>query len=188
MATAGKVTLAEFLALPETEPGSELVDGEVMQKPMPTLAHTIIQHLLSLVIGLYLRSNPIAIAGPELRCILGPPGQEEPRLPDFVVIAIARLAGAHGGDPFRGAPDLAVEILSPDDRMIRVMEKVQFYLENGVRLVWVINPEARTVMVLSNMTESRILNEDETLDGGDVLPGFSTLVRDILPSHDLLRR
>lgn len=187
MATTERLTLAEFLALPETEPGSELVHGEVMQKPMPTLAHTIIQHLLSLVIGLYLRSNPIAIAGPELRCILGPLGQEEPRLPDFVVIAIARLAGAFGSDPFHGAPDLAVEILSPDDRMIRVMEKVQFYLESGVRLVWVINPTARTVMVLSNLTESRILNEDETLDGGVVLPGFSTLVRDILPSPDLLR-
>jgi Uma2 family endonuclease len=188
MAKTGKMTLAEFLALPETEPGSELIGGEVLQKPMPTLAHTIIQHLLSLVIGLYLRSNPIAIAGPELRCIFGPPGREEPRLPDFVAIAIARLAGAFGNDPFHGAPDLAVEILSPDDRVIRVMEKVRFYLENGVRLVWVIDPDARTVMVFSTLTESRILSEDDTLDGGDVLPGFSTPVREILPSADLLRR
>jgi Uma2 family endonuclease len=81
----------------------------------------------------------------------------------------------------QGPPDLAVEILSPDDRMIKVMAKVEFYLANGVRLVWVINPEARTVIVMSSPTESRTLHEDDVLDGGDVIPGFSVPVRDILP-------
>jgi Uma2 family endonuclease len=185
VATTTKLTLDEFLALPETKPGSEYVNGEVVQKPMPTLAHMIVQHLLSLVVGLYLKASPIGIAGPELRCVFGPPGQELARLPDFVVTATDRLRGARGDEPFRGAPDLAVEILSPDDRMVQVMEKVTFYLANGVRLMWVVNPEARTVMVMSSPSSSRILTEDETLDGGDVLPGFSTPVRDILPPRDL---
>lgn len=127
------------------------------------------------------RTNPIAIAGPELRCIFGPMGQTSARLPDFVVIAASRVQGTRGSEPFRGAPDLAAEILSPDDRMLQVMAKVRFYLDNGVRLVWVIDPEARTVMVMSSPAASRILSEGDILDGGEVLPAFRTAVREILP-------
>lgn len=70
--------------------------------------------------------------------------------------------------------------------MVRVMDKVTFYLTNGVRLAWIINPEARTVTVATTPAASRTLFEDDTLDGGDVLPGFSTPVRDMLPPPDLL--
>jgi Uma2 family endonuclease len=188
MTTTSKLTLEQYLKLPETKPYSEFVDGEVVQKAMPTLAHSIIQHLLSVVFGLYFRTNPIAIGATELRCIIGPPGRELAHLPDFVVIAIDRLRGLAGDRPFYGAPDLAVEILSPDDRMVDVMAKVTFYLENGVRLVWVINPVGRTVLVMATPSELRILGEDDTLDGGAVVPGFSTTVRDILPPAGLLEQ
>ncbi|MBI2760251.1 MAG: Uma2 family endonuclease [Chloroflexi bacterium] len=185
MTTAAKITLAEFLAREETEPGSEYVDGEVVQKPMPTLAHMMVQHLLSLVVGLFLRSTPIGIAGPEPRCTFSAGEHELSRLPDFVFIAAERLEGANGSDPFVGAPDLAVEILSPDDRMSKVMEKLRLYLSSGVRLVWLIDPRLRTVMVMTAPNQSRILTEDEILDGGDVMPGFSTVVRDLLPPPEL---
>jgi Uma2 family endonuclease len=181
MATTAKLTLDEFLKLPETKPASELVDGEVVQKTMPTYAHAIIERLLSLAVSLFLREHPIGDGGPEFRCIFGPAGQERAFVPDFVFVTAERLQGLRGDQPFRGAPDLAVEILSPDDRWIEVMEKVRFYLENGVRLVWVINPEARTVMVMWSPSASRFLSEDETLDGSEVLPGFSAPVHDILP-------
>jgi Uma2 family endonuclease len=83
--------------------------------------------------------------------------------------------------PFYGAPDLAVEILSPDDRMTRVQRKVRFYLANGVRLLWLIDPDNRIVTVMSTPDQSLVLTEDDELDGGDVLPGFRVPVRDILP-------
>lgn len=185
MATNVKLTLEEFLALPETEPASELIDGDVVQKPMPTFEHGIIQRLLSFVFTLYLRTHPDGEAGSEVRCIFGPPGHERPYVPDYVFVWDARRRGLLRAQPFRGAPDLAVEILSPDDRMVLVLDKVAFYLAHGVRLVWIVNPDARTVTVMTTPSLSRTLFEDEVLDGGEVLPGFSAPVRDILPPPDL---
>ena len=185
MTTKPKLTLEEFLELPETEPASELIDGDVVQKPVPTFEHGIIQRLLSFVFTLYLRAHPNGEAGSEVRCIFGPPGHERPYVPDYVSVWDARRRGLRKGQPFRGAPDLAVEILSPDDRMVRVLDKVAFCLAHGVRLVWIINPDARTVMVMTTPLIARTLFEDDVLDGGEVLPGFSTPVRDILPPPDL---
>lgn len=185
MATTTKLTLEQFLALPETEPASELIDGEVVQKTMPTLYHTIIQRLLSFVFTVYLREHPIGEAGPELRCLFGSRQPNQARLPDFMFVSSDQLRGVAGDEPLPDAPDLAVEILSPDDRMSRVMRKVRFYLANGVRLVWLIDPVRRTVHVLNQgLTEPNVLGiytDEDTLDGGDVLPGFSVPVRDILP-------
>lgn len=185
MATTSKMTLVEFLRLPETEPASELIDGEVVQKPMPTFEHGIIQRLLSFVFTLYLRDHPNAEAGSEVRCIFGPLGNERPYVPDFIFVWEARERGLRAARAFYGAPDVAVEILSPDDRMVDVMDKVLFYLANGVRLAWIINPRARTVMVMTTATASTLVAEHERLEGGAVLPGFSTAVRDLLPPADL---
>lgn len=184
MSTVAKLSLEEFLALPDTKPGSEYINGEVVQKPMPDTDHAIVQRLLSFVFTLFLRAHPIADGGPEWRCIFGPTGKEWGRLPDFALVLQERLRGVRGDEPFRGAPDFAVEIMSPDDRMSDVLDKVRFYLEHGVRLVWVIDPRTRTVLVWSSWGSPRLLTEEDTLDGGDVLPGFSSPVRDILPAPE----
>jgi Uma2 family endonuclease len=185
MSTGTKLTLEDFLSLPETKPGSEYLAGEVVQKSMPTTDHAIIQRLLSFVFGLFLRAHPIAEGGPEWRCIFGPAGQEWGRLPDFALVLRERLRGTRGDGPFFGAPDFAVEIMSPDDRISDVLDKVRFYLENGVRLVWLIDPRTRTVMVWSTWDEAHIFTEEDTVDGGDVLPGFTVSVADILPPRDI---
>jgi Uma2 family endonuclease len=138
MATTTKLTVEEFLALPETKPGSELVDGEVVRKAEPNVAHMMTQQSISVAVGAFLRQHPIGIAGPEGHCVLGPPGGEHALLPDFLV-----------------------------------------------RLVWLIDPQSRTLTVMTSVSEARILSEDDTFDGGDVLPGFRCAVRDILPPTDL---
>lgn len=185
MSTGTKLSLAEFLALPETKPGSEYADGEAVQKPLPTTDHAIIQRLLSPVFSLFLRAVPIADGGPEWRCVFGPPGRERGRLPHFALVLREWLRDTRGDGPFLGAPDFAVEIMSPDDRISDVLDKVRFYLENGVRLVWLIDPATRTVLVWSSWGEARLLTEEDTIDGGELLPGFSVPVREILPSLDL---
>ena len=153
-----------------------------MQKTMPTWNHGVIQRLLSFVLTLYLRAHSVGDAGSEIRCIFGPPGAERPYVPDYVFVRADRLQ--RGQQHFLGAPDLAVEILSPDDRMTSVMDKVRFYLAHGVRLVWLIDPDRRTVTMMTPPDITHILTEDEMLDGGNVLPGFSCTVRDILPPVD----
>lgn len=184
MAISTKLTLDEFLALPETKPAGEYFDGTVVQKPMPTFAHGVIERLLGLLIGLYLRQHPIGDGGPEIRCIFGPMGRERALVPDFVFVRADRLRGMRGNEPFHGAPDLAVEILSPDDRMSAVLAKIRFYLTHGVRLVWLLDPDTRTITVYTSLGASRMLAEDETLDGGDVLPGFRARVAELLPAPD----
>jgi Uma2 family endonuclease len=181
VATTEKLTLEQFLALPETKPGSEFIDGEAVQKSMPTIVHGIIQRLLSFVFTLYLQAHPIGEAGPEWRCVFGPPGAERAPLPDFVFVLTEHMDRDSLDGPHRGAPDLAVEVLSPDDRPGSVAGKIMFYLLNGVRLVWLIDPVARTVQAFTRNGAVRELDEDATLDGGDVMPGFAVVVRDILP-------
>jgi Uma2 family endonuclease len=79
----------------------------------------------------------------------------------------------------RLAPDLAVEILSPSNKAIEILDKVEDYLESGTRLVWVVEPRRRSVTVYRSRNEIRLLRENEELDGADVLPGFSIRVSDI---------
>lgn len=181
MTSSAKHTLAQFLALPETEPGSEFVDGGGIQKSMPSTAHIYIQQMLSLFVGLFLRDHPLGLAGPEWRCVFGPPGEEVARLPDFAFVTTEHLARDSWDGPHLGPPDLAVEILPPDDEPGEVAAKVSFYLANGVQRVWLFNPATRTVRVFAPDGSSVLLREQETLDGAPLLPGFQVRVGDLLP-------
>ena len=182
MTTKPKLTLDEFLALPETEPASEYVCGEVIQKPTPTFAHSLLQAFFVVVLSQFLRTSGLGWrVGPELRCVFGPPGRERPYVPDVVVISRERLPE---GDtrrvvPFRAPPDVAIEILSPDQPMGRFTDKIDFYLRHGVRLIWVVDPPAETVTVHAPDADPVTLTVDDTLDGGTVLPGFTVAVADI---------
>jgi Uma2 family endonuclease len=176
MAVQSRITLEEFLRLDETEPASEYACGEVYQKPMPNRPHAGIQGFLIAMLFPFLERTKLGEVFPELRCIFGPPGKTRAYVPDLVYVTRERLT-----DDFylRTAPDLAVEILSPDQHMVQFMAKIQFYLLHGVRLVWIIDPARGTVAVMAPGEDVRTLAAGETLDGGDVLPGFSVEVADI---------
>ena len=78
-----------------------------------------------------------------------------------------------------GAPDLAVEVVSPSDTIAQVEDKVAEWLEAGARMVWVVSPKLHTVTVYRSLTDIETLTEKDTLDGGDVVPGFSIAVAEI---------
>ena len=78
-------------------------------------------------------------------------------------------------------PDLAVEVVSPNDRVYELEEKLGDYRKVDVPLVWVIYPESRTVLVYRHDGSVSLLQEDDELSGEDVIPGFRCLIRDILP-------
>ncbi len=77
------------------------------------------------------------------------------------------------------APDFAVEVLSPTNRIGEIREKIALYQRAGVSLVWLVQPRARTVTVYAAGQEPRTLREGDVLDGGDVIPGFRLPVADI---------
>lgn len=103
------------------------------------------------------------------------------RSPDVSFIATERLPHGRVPEDFPDlAPDLAVEVLSPDDRPRPVLDKVGEYLAAGTRLVWVIDPRRQRAAVYRSLTDVRQVGPDEALDGEDVLPGFTCLLTDLL--------
>ena len=77
------------------------------------------------------------------------------------------------------APDLAVEVLSPSDRMADALAKIAMYLDAGVRLVWLVDPASQTVSIFRPDAIPTKLAADEILDGGEVLPDFAVAVVEI---------
>jgi Uma2 family endonuclease len=95
--------------------------------------------------------------------------------PDAAVVRSERVPARQRGF-YEVAPDLTVEVMSPDDSYHYVHGKVMEYLEAGVRLVWVVDPERQTITVYQADRSGQILTIDDALDGGDVLPGFTVPV------------
>jgi Uma2 family endonuclease len=132
---------------------------------------------LSHVLFEFLARNPLGEVLTELRCVFGPAGGLRTYVPDVVYVARLHLPRERH---LHRAPDLAIEILSPDQHWPQFVDKIQFYLLHGVKLVWVIDPASRTIAVQAPGQEGRILGAGDVLDGGDVLPGFRIPVDNIL--------
>jgi Uma2 family endonuclease len=102
------------------------------------------------------------------------------RAPDAAFVSAARIPASGLPDGyFPGAPDLAAEVVSPNDTASEVQAKVADYLAAGSRLVWVIYPDLRQVAVFDAARANRILSAGDQLDGGDVLPGFSLALAEL---------
>jgi Uma2 family endonuclease len=101
------------------------------------------------------------------------------RVPDVAFVRAERIPPGRSKGFIQGAPDLAVEIISPTDRASEVKAKAQDWLEAGCRVVWVVDPETKTVTVYRGGAETVLFRESDTLSGGDVLPGFSLPVSEI---------
>lgn len=143
---AKPITLEEFLALPETKPASEYIDGKIIQKPMPKGKHSTIQGALIIALNSVLKPQKIARSFPELRCTFG--GRST--VPDITVFTWDRIPRDDNGeiaDSFQSAPDWTIEILSPEQSQTKVTKNILHCLENGTELGWLIDPKERTVLV-----------------------------------------
>jgi Uma2 family endonuclease len=177
------LSLEEFLALRDTEPASEYACGEVMQKPMPTNAHGALQLYIAMLIFQFLSRTKIGRVRTEWRCIFGPGRRKRSFVPDVVYASFERMPPVNAVEQayLETAPDLVVEILSPGESPERFARKLRFYLLHGIRLAWVVDPVAQTITIYTpGPTEERILRPGDTLDGEDVLPGFTASVAEIM--------
>lgn len=102
------------------------------------------------------------------------------RAPDAAFVAAERVGQQDRQEGyFVGAPDLAVEIVSPNDTSAEVEQKVLDYLDAGTRMVWVFYPNTKRVFVHRGRGQARVLTVDDSLDGEDVIPGFRVPLSDI---------
>ncbi|NJN71575.1 MAG: Uma2 family endonuclease [Limnothrix sp. RL_2_0] len=140
------LTLEEFLILPDTKPASEYINGQIIQKPMPKGAHSLIQTDLAAQINLAVKPKKIARVFTELRCHFA----ERAIVPDISVFTWERIPRRENGriaDSFPLAPDWIIEILSPGQSQTKVTQKMLNALEHGTEIGWLIDPEAKAVIV-----------------------------------------
>ncbi len=146
MALKTRTTLAEFLALPETKPYLELMDGEVLEKSMPNRIHGTLVAVLLQLLRNYLDGSREARVHTEVRHMED--DQEWVFLPDVSVTLRSRTGPALESDGLeRVLPDLAIEVLSPEDRPGRLQRRIAHYMRSGVSILWVIDPEAEKLTV-----------------------------------------
>lgn len=160
------IGLETFLAMPETKPASEFVDGEIVKKPMPQGKHSIVQRELTFTIDRPLRDKKIARAFPELRCTFGgrwsPTDQGSSTVPDIAVVTWQRIPRDESGavaNVFAIAPDWTIQILSPDQSQTKVVKNILHALKHGALMGWLIDPEEQTVFVYRSKQEVEILDE-----------------------------
>ncbi len=162
----------------------ELVEGEIIEMSKPSGLHGQITMLVGAKIFNYVTDNTLGIVtAAETGFILerNPDGRDTVRGLDVAYISGARAPIVLPDQLLDLAPDLAVEVISPSNKVADMHRKIRQLLAAGTALVWIVHPETRTVEVHTR-SGATTLEEDDTLSGGDVLPGFEVPVRDIFPT------
>lgn len=101
------------------------------------------------------------------------------RAPDVAFIGSQRIPRNRTPGFFQGAPDLAVEVVSPGDRAAEVVAKARMWLDAGCRAVWVVDPGTQSIAVYRTCQEAEVLRRGDKLHGGEVLPGFTIPVAEL---------
>jgi len=174
------MTADELFSMPNDGMRHELVRGELRTMPPGGWEHGHESSKLDRSLGNYVDSNglgEVATNEPGFLLAIDP---DTVRAPDVAFVRRERLpTGAARRGFFHGAPDLAVEVISPNDLYTEVDEKVGEWLEHGTLMVLVVNPRRRTVAVHRPGRDVRILGVADTIDGEDVVPGWTLAVRDL---------
>lgn len=173
--------IAEDLPYVGPEEGlCELVAGAVVREPPPGEVHGSVAADVLFLLAAFVREHRLGrVYAAETGFVLAR-DPDTVRAPDAAFVTAERLASTvRRGPYFEGAPDLAVEVLSPGNCPGEVGAKVRDYLGGGARLVWVVDPVERAVTVHRPGRPPEALTSEDTLDGGSVLPGLSLPVRAI---------
>ncbi len=175
------MTAKAFAALPEPADGSkqELVRGKVVTTPIPGFQHGLIQATIAATLHNFVLANGVGRVtvetGFQTEC--DPDSVRGPEVAFWSKERIPLEITPQGYPDV--APDLCVEVLSPGDATPAMITKIREYLTRGVRLVWVVDPEQQTVTIYRKPGEGRVVWDDATLTGEDVLPGFTCPVAEL---------
>jgi Uma2 family endonuclease len=174
------MTVEDLYVMPEDGFKYELQAGMLVSEPLPGFRHGWVSAAAGEFLRAHVRTHRLGVV---LVCDSGFILARKPdtvRGPDVAFVSRERFEAS--GDTvkaFTGAPDLAVEVLSPSNTLASMHAKVADYLAAGTRLVWVVDPEAKSVSIYASLLTPHVLAEDEILDGGEVVPGFSVRVGEL---------
>lgn len=182
------LTIEEFVRLYDTEGPFELIDGERIPVMPTVLDHSVAlraifraldHHTVKLNLGEVFSETPFVLVD-------SPNWVKGSRVPDVMVVLIERLTiykvdvPDWRSKPLVLVPDLVVEVVSPTDSYSVLNDKVIRYLLDGVRLVWVVDPQTKTVSIHEpGSKQITVLDVTDTLTGGKVIPGFEIQVATI---------
>jgi Uma2 family endonuclease len=172
------LTAEEFARLPDPPDGSkqELVRGEVVTMPPLGFLHGTVQVNVAVAVKAFVKQHKLGRVTVESG-VLTERGPDSVRGSDGAYWSYQRLPQDDVPVVYANEPaDLVAEVVSPGNTKQRMTEKVRESFDSGVRQVWVVHPEERTVTVYTKPGDGTVLWEDATLTGGDVLPGFSCAV------------
>ncbi len=177
--TVQLVTADELFLMPRDGFRYELVKGELRKMSPSGSEHVIVIARITVRLGSHIEANNLGFCfGAEggFKIASDP---DTVLAPDVAFVSHERVPESGITKKFwQGAPDLAVEVVSPGDTFNEVEEKVEEWLTAGANAVWVFNPKRRSVFVYRSMTDLTRLAEGDELDGGDVVPGFRCKVAD----------
>jgi Uma2 family endonuclease len=172
------VTADELLHMPDDGLRRELIAGEIKEMTPSGSEHGWVAMKFSGPLNLFVEENDLgAVFAAETGFVLAT-DPDTVRAPDVAFVARERVELVAKGY-FPGAPDLAVEVISPSDTYSEVEDKVGAWLDAGCRMVVVVNPRNRTLKVYRTRTDVAVLTVDDSFDGGDIVPGFQLPVRRI---------
>jgi len=175
--TRPAATEEDLLRTPRDGRKYELVDGQIRGSPAGS-RHGRVCVRLVLRLGAFVEKAQLGYVFDSSTGFRLPGGNV--RVPDVSFVARGRFRDEHVPEGFGElAPDLVVEVLSPEDRSREILDKVGDYLQAGVPLVWVIDPKRRTAAVYRSLTDVRTLGPDDALDGEDVVPGFRCALAEV---------
>jgi Uma2 family endonuclease len=180
-AVGRRMTLDAFLDLPETQPALEYVKGVVTQKVAAQGRHVLLQLKFANFVNAFAEAPKLALALPELRTTYA--GLS--RVPDVAIYLWGRIPRRPDGeiaDRFTEPPDIAVEIVSPDQGVTEPIEKCVWYVKHGVRLALVVDTDNRVVLRLRPDAPPDVLRDVERIDLDEVLPGFELTVNELFGS------
>lgn len=160
--TAGKISLQEFLALPQSDDRCELVEGELKPKMSPTTPHSRAQKRLVRFLDDWCEGTSAGEVNPEWTLTLERNGLDWAPVPDLAFISRQRIpTGWDGEGTCPGTPELAIEIISPGQTFGGMAEKAEDYLSAGVERVWVVDLQAQTVTVFRADTPLQTFKGEE---------------------------
>jgi len=175
------LTAEEFATLPFGDMRYELVRGEIVTMPPAFEDHGETSSRLEILLGHYILMNKLGKTYTAETGFLVGRNPDTVRAPDFAFIQRSRLPSAVSVPRWVPViPDLVVEVVSSGDRPAEIADKVTMWLDAGVRMALVVTPGARAIDIHRPGQPLLILRDGDTLDGGDVLPGFSASVSHLL--------